>query len=127
MITGNSLTKLWRLLPAAIWMGLVFYLSSVPELELQGEWSIYDFALRKLAHVFEYTVLYLLVFWGWRPYLTRSQNLKLSLVIALIYAAVDEFHQSLVPTRDGKLTDVLIDSSGIAIGVIVTAFKTKHA
>lgn len=40
-------------------------------------------------------------------------------VIALVYAMVDEYHQSFVPTRHGALTDVAIDALGIGIASIV--------
>jgi VanZ family protein len=34
-----------------------------------------------------------------------------------LYAITDEFHQSFVPNRQGHLADVLIDSSGAALGL----------
>ncbi|WP_244091652.1 VanZ family protein [[Clostridium] scindens] len=39
--------------------------------------------------------------------------------IAVFYTAVDEFHQLFVAGRGGRLIDVLIDSLGVVIGILV--------
>ena len=93
-------------------MLFIFILSSIPNLELRGEYSVYDFFLRKIAHIFEYTVLFLL----WQRAL---KNWKKAIVISFVYALTDEIHQGLVPTRDGKITDVFIDSLGIGLGLFI--------
>jgi VanZ family protein len=41
--------------------------------------------------------------------------------LALVYAVIDEVHQSRVPTRNGALSDVAIDALGIGIASIVLA------
>ena len=40
-------------------------------------------------------------------------------VTALAYGLTDEFHQSFVPDRNGRLDDVVTDAIGAAIGVAV--------
>lgn len=40
--------------------------------------------------------------------------------IAFFYACSDEFHQYFVPGRSGKFTDILLDSAGSALGVLIT-------
>ena len=42
-----------------------------------------------------------------------------SFAIGALYAAADEFHQKFVPDRAPRVTDVLIDSTGVAIGIAV--------
>ncbi|MEX0887759.1 MAG: VanZ family protein, partial [Patescibacteria group bacterium] len=49
---------LW--LPVLAWAGLIFYLSSIPNLAV-GEGEI-DFLTRKPAHIAEYAVLFILIF-----------------------------------------------------------------
>lgn len=79
--------------------------------------------IRKGAHVAEYAILALLLgraiqrtFYPpqagffWIPFVS-------SLLIAGIYALVDEYHQTWVPSRTGAITDVLLDFSGALIGV----------
>jgi VanZ family protein len=48
--------------------------------------------------------------WSWRPVLW-------TLGLIVVYAASDEFHQSLVPNRQGTVADVVIDTVGACIGL----------
>jgi VanZ family protein len=48
-------------------------------------------------------------------------------VAAVLYAATDELHQSLVPSRYARVTDVAIDAAGAAIGVVMgTRWRTTN-
>ncbi|HPY31385.1 MAG TPA: VanZ family protein [Verrucomicrobiota bacterium] len=80
---------------------------------------------RKLAHGIEYAVLALLLWralrkpaaadprpWDW------SMAGRTLLFVAL-YAASDEWHQHLVPTRQGAVSDVLLDILGGLAGLFV--------
>jgi VanZ family protein len=84
-------------------------------------------AVRKTAHFAEYAVLVVLVWYAlWKPRLgdQRPWNWPVAgsaLLLATLYAASDELHQMYVPTRQGSLRDVLIDTSGAAVGLVVTA------
>jgi VanZ family protein len=81
-------------------------------------------AARKCCHLAEYAVLALLV---WRALHASKNDLPAwswpkvggTLLIVLLYAASDEFHQSFVPTRTPHATDVLIDTTGGAVGLFV--------
>lgn len=42
-----------------------------------------------------------------------------SIVVGAAYAASDEWHQTMVPSRSGSVEDVLIDAAGIVVGVLV--------
>lgn len=108
-----------RFLPAVVWMGIIFYLSSLPSLQLTGEFSIYDTALRKVAHLLEFGVLYLLWYWA----TGKSKN---SAVIAILYAVSDELHQSFVPTRTAEALDLLFDLLGIAIALFITKHRQLY-
>ena len=81
--------------------------------------------VRKGAHVSEYGLLCLLIWrarrltvtpgavgWSWP---TAGESLWL----AVLYAATDELHQTFVPTREGCLRDVFIDSSGAVLGLFL--------
>ena len=112
---------------ALIWMGIIFFLSSIPNLELSGTLSTYDLALRKLAHITEYAILTMLLL---KTFTANADRKKYILVacIAIVYACSDELHQSLVPTRDGKIADIIIDSIGIVIGILISRkLHTRHA
>lgn len=108
------------------WMGVIFYLSSQPDLK-SGLPSQTDFVLRKLAHAAEYGIL---VFLAWRAASDggEKKGLKYLLIavgFSVFYAVGDEYHQLYVQGRVGSLTDVLIDSAGIfiAIGLLWTKAK----
>ncbi len=79
--------------------------------------------VRKCAHLGEYAVLALLLWralrkqpapgtppWQWLP-------ATLGLALVALYAATDEFHQTFVPTRQGSVWDVLLDTLGGTVGL----------
>lgn len=113
-----------RFLPALIWMGLIFFFSSIPDLSLHGQLSVYDFVLRKLAHITEYAILTICYYYA-LPNMQTKKRLLLSAVISIVYATTDEFHQSFVYRRTGHLSDVAIDSIGVLISLVL--IKSVHA
>lgn len=80
-----------------------------------------EFYSRKIAHIFAYAFLSLLVFWN----LARFKlffRFSLSWLFAAIIACIDEFNQYLMVGRSGRLLDVVLDSSSafiILFGVFV--------
>jgi VanZ family protein len=100
--------SLW--LPVVLWAGLIFTLSSIPDLGTGlGGW---DLVLRKAAHAAEFAVLGFL--------LLRALGRELpALAAGIAYAASDELHQTFVPGRQGSLLDVFLDAIGVAVGVYV--------
>ncbi len=42
------------------------------------------------------------------------------------YAALDELHQTLVDGRSGQVTDVMIDSAGVAVGMLLGILLIKR-
>ncbi|MDX6439292.1 MAG: hypothetical protein QOF45_1875 [Gaiellaceae bacterium] len=108
MVSTSAALRLWA--PVVLWAAVIFALSSVPDLGTGlGTW---DLVLRKIAHACEYAVLAAL--------LLRTLRKELpALGLGVAYAASDELHQHFVPGRVGAPLDVLIDSIGVAIGVVV--------
>ncbi|HET7713982.1 MAG TPA: VanZ family protein [Patescibacteria group bacterium] len=100
----------WRWGPAIAWAGLIFYLSSIPQLEVTSE-PVGNFLTRKAAHLAEYAVLFLLILRA-----TQFKRPGLSLTLTLLYALTDELHQSLIPTRTAKLEDLAFDAAGALLG-----------
>ena len=104
-------------LPALIWMLLIFIGSSIPSVSVSRNGTL-DFLAHKVAHLFEYAVLYLLVY---RALISgKSAFDKRKIVVALflvtLYGASDEFHQSFIPGRESRLRDVFIDFLGGLLG-----------
>ena len=94
----------------ALWAGLIFALSSVPDLGTGlGGW---DLVLRKLAHAAEFGVLGAL--------LVRALSAPWpAFLLGAAYAVSDEVHQSFVEGRMGSPLDVVIDAVGVGFGVVL--------
>jgi VanZ family protein len=102
---------LW--LPPLLLMGLIFFFSAQPSLD--SGLGVIDLIGRKLLHFAEYA---LLCFLWWRLVRTRLPERRAALVaflIASLYAATDELHQSFVDGRHGTPVDWAIDSAGAAL------------
>ena len=111
MHSSRLFLRYW--LPVFAWAGLIFALSSIPSLE-SGLPKAGDLVLRKLGHMIEYAVLALLLHRALRAHsLAPRRALTSAAVLALLYAVLDEYHQSFVPGREGSPRDVLIDALGI--------------
>ena len=78
---------------------------------------------RKIAHLAEYALLGILAaraFRGSPREGLRERWFPASLVLVIVYALADEYHQSFVPSRTGTIYDSLIDmAGGLAALVIV--------
>ena len=149
---GNALRRQFPYLaPMLAWMAVIAVLSTdigahehttdglftvtrflFPDLErtdIDEEVRFLSWTLRKLGHLCEYAVLsflacrWLLFSFGTSPQIWRGGGLT----IASIYAALDECHQLLVPTRSGSLADVMTDLAGAALGTLWFALHARGA
>lgn len=114
-----------------VWMGIIFGLSAQQSSEsaaLSGQFLAFlnkvfsaelsGFLVRKGAHVTEYFILAVLIFIA--VSLTRQKpGPFLAFFITLLVATGDEFHQYFVPGRACQLKDVLIDSAGAVVGILL--------
>lgn len=137
-------------LPLLVWLGLIFLDSTdlmsaehtsrfiVPFLRwLKPDISPDTLAsihiiIRKCAHVGEYAILALLLF---RAAICMT-NLKRSMlilyasvwIVCFLVAATDEFHQTFVVSRGPSATDVMIDSAGAILGLLIgTVFAKRRS
>ncbi len=118
----------WLWLPVLVWAGLIFYLSSVPNLAV-GEGTV-DFLTRKPAHILEYALFFALIFRAVRGSFGRNWKFwELNLgsgVLTFLYAVSDEIHQALVPTRSGKIEDLGFDFLGILLALFLLSRSRKN-
>ena len=80
--------------------------------------------VRKSAHLTEYGVLAVLMCRA----MTDGGTLTTAIVLRTIaacaaYAALDEFHQSFVPSRTSSPVDVLLDTTGATIATLTLAAR----
>jgi VanZ family protein len=98
-----------------------FLLWLKPDISVETVAQIHFF-VRKLGHLAEYAILATLL---WRAFDKSQRGFQraaaTAFVIAAVYASLDEFHQSFIPSRTGALQDVLIDLCGAMLGLAVCA------
>src|SRR3954447_9816536 len=100
-------------LPPFALMALIFVLSSQPD--LNSGLGTADLVGRKIVHFLEYA---LLAFLWWRALRTRVRSGRAALaalLLASIYAATDEWHQSYVHGRHATPVDWAIDTAGAGL------------
>ena len=127
---------LTRFAPLILWIGVIFLLSS-PEASMARTsgllspilhylWPnispdtdyIVNLAVRKLAHFTVYAILAILAARSFA--LSRATNLFrfryiFPLVLAFLVASLDEFNQSLEPSRTGLFSDVILDFASACV------------
>jgi hypothetical protein len=115
-VAPSRYALVWLWLPLVAWAGVIFLLSATPNLRVASADNV-DFVVRKAGHMCAFGVLAVLL---WRalapaPAPTRLRGLALwglAWVLAVAYAASDEFHQSFTTGRHPAVTDVAIDAAG---------------
>jgi VanZ family protein len=76
--------------------------------------------VRKCAHLAEYAILAAFLLRAFRKSQERlARAAAIAFILAAIYAAFDEFHQSFVPSRTSSPYDVAIDTAGVLAGLAI--------
>src|SRR5262245_48541715 len=109
-----------------LWTVMIFALSSLPSLQSPFA-PVYDFVLRKLAHIGEYAVLTVLIWWALQMYpVSRMRAWLLAGLAGVLYGVSDEWHQTFVASRHGALRDVGFDAMGIAGSYVLVQYLPVH-
>lgn len=142
--------KLWRFIPMAVVMIVIYLFSMMPAkqsdqtsgaflnmvLSLMRSFKDGDISaevaglihhlIRKCAHFLEYAILGGTVMFAiWNEWKEERWPLLLPLIISSFYATTDEIHQYFVPGRWGTWTDVVIDSCGALCGILIYYLSSK--
>ena len=134
-------------LPVIFWMAFIFWMSTetfssqntislvervlrilFSKISSQEVGLMHEF-IRKSGHVIEYFILGLLLFrafrgrsiafWSWRWSL-------FAVILVVLWATSDEFHQSFVPTRTASVVDLLLDTAGGAFAQLVSILWYRY-
>ncbi len=142
-------SRLWRYGPPVLWMSFMF-LASTGTLAASNTSRIIrplllwlspgiseerillaHIVVRKSAHFMEYAALALLMS---RAFLTshhdalRRRWFVASLVLIGVWALLDEYHQSFVPSRTGSIYDSFIDIAGATTALLLVAlWRSRRA
>jgi hypothetical protein len=105
------------------WMLVIFMESSMSR-EFYPEIDIWN--APKILHVLIYgflaMVCYISLIHQSKIKIFRDNPLTWTLVICILYGASDEFHQTFVPGRSGLVTDVMIDTAGALIMILIIKY-----
>ena len=74
--------------------------------------------VRKLAHLTEFTILGSVLYMILRRYITYGTVIK-TIGLGMLIACLDEFIQRFSPGRSSQFSDILIDTVGVVIGILV--------
>ncbi|NIM90116.1 MAG: hypothetical protein GTO17_04125 [Candidatus Aminicenantes bacterium] len=115
--------KILYFFPAAVYYALIFYLSQ----------RSYDFEVGvphfdKGAHFLEFTVLVILVFFGYSKSSTAGMRMKafLTFITATGLAIADEIHHYFVPGRESDILDLTADVGGIVFGLFLFWYLSRR-
>ena len=109
--------SLLRLLPAIVWMALIFGLSSRQDFPTPGGISVDIQAV--LAHLFLFGVLAALIWLGLGDPQRQTRRFPLVVIgFVTLYGITDEIHQAFVPGRTSSLFDVIVDALAAVLVVV---------
>ena len=94
------------------------FASIANELGFHGNIWILNRIVRKLAHLTEFTILGSLLYTILRRYITYGTVIK-TIGLGMLIASLDEFIQRFSPGRSSQFSDILIDTVGVVIGILV--------
>ena len=106
----------FAVLPAAYIFGIFFFADS------QVVSQIAVFNPFSLLHIPLYGILTLLLVLALGPRSATNSKFRYTLaaLIAVAVALVDEFYQSFIPSREGSITDVLLDVLGVSLALFLS-------
>jgi VanZ family protein len=96
-----------------------------------GHFNTLHFLVRKTAHFTSYGLLSFFAFFSWRATLPRLERwtirwCNLALLLTLLAASLDEFHQTFLPSRTASVRDVLLDMLGaFFFQIVITIFVRR--
>jgi VanZ family protein len=140
--------RAWRYGPLLLWLAFISFASTrefsaantsqivgpvlhwlFPDIS-EAQLATAHFLTRKAAHFTEYALLALL---ARRAFITSTRAFiqrywfQLGLLLVVIYALLDEFHQSFVPSRTASIYDSAIDiAGGLTVLLLCKWFGTNR-
>lgn len=145
---SSARRRAWRYGPLLLWIAFISFASTsefsaantsqiirplflwlFPNLS-EARLTAIHFLTRKAGHFTEYAAL---AFFASRAFITSSNSFiqrywfRLGLVLVVIYALLDEFHQGFVPSRTASVYDSAIDVAGGLTVLLICQFFGKGA
>ncbi len=114
-------------LPAILYAGMVIGLSSIPH--LKGP-SIDILAADKIAHFVEYGLFAILIYRSFSNFTSAcspGRAFLLSALFVILFAALDENYQRFVPGRQFDVYDLLTDTLGAILVLLLLWIRKRKA
>ena len=143
--------KWFKIILLILWMGLIFSFSSqtgtsssslstkvltriaitidkdMTDEEIDEFVDKYSFIIRKVAHLTIYFILGILAYINLREYMKVTPALVIySIIFCLVYASTDEIHQLLVNGRSGNIYDVILDTCGSTLAILISYYSRRR-
>lgn len=96
------------------WAAVIFGMSSLPGSSVPGDFSV-------PAHFTEYAILGALLCFALLPGRPARTAFVAAVLLASLYGASDEWHQSFVPMRTPDVADWILDTLGALAGAALIA------
>lgn len=143
--------KWFKIILLILWMGLIFSFSNqtgtsssslstkvltriavtidkdMTDEEIDEFVDKYSFIIRKVAHLTIYFILGILTYINLKEYMKVTPALVIySIIFCLVYASTDEIHQLLVNGRSGNIYDVILDTCGSTLAILLSYYSRRR-
>lgn len=112
--------KLFRFwFPVVVWMGVIFLFSSRQKVSVTDSYVL-SFLFFKTLHLIEYAFLYIVTYRAIKntTHVNKTWVWLGPFIIVAVFAASDEYHQTFIPSREGRPRDAIIDMFGALVSWI---------
>ncbi|MCX6565507.1 MAG: VanZ family protein [Candidatus Aminicenantes bacterium] len=112
-------------LPAALYYGLIYFLSDQPQIPISFVFPLQD----KFFHFVIYAGFGVCLLYGLARIdrLGTRRRLGTLVVIGVLAAGLDEFHQAYVPGRNADIVDAAADVLGILAGWLIVRLLIRSS
>jgi VanZ family protein len=108
--------------------GISFNWGGPVSIQAKGYYNFIEFFLRKAAHFTIFGLLGLSLWHNLKDFTSLIRFIvPITITLVMIFAGLDEFHQSLTPSRTPMWQDVALDTFGGIVFVTVATLVYRHA
>jgi VanZ family protein len=112
---GGARLNVRRWLPPLLWAGVILFGTSLPQEAVPVQTAKVD----KILHFSIYTVFSYLLTRQISEITTRWRAAAIAVVFAMVFGALDEWHQRFIPGRSTEFADWRADAFGAVVGALI--------
>jgi VanZ family protein len=129
--------KKWWIITLILWLAMIFICTQLPYFKGENteaaihktistsreDLKLLNLIVRKATHLTVFGILAVLFFKSLGKF--RFAYI-LSWILTVVYAITDEYHQSFMPGREASYKDVVLDSFGAILALLIVYFLKKR-